>query len=337
MSKNKKIVILVIIVALVGLLGLCWFYQDVFFGKLPKREQPYKVAVVLLGGAYQEAVDGLIDEFENLGYEGGKDILYYIKDTQGDKEAIVLAAEELLEKNPDVFYTVSTPVTTRIREVVGDQMPIVFNIVGDPIGANFAKSFSSSETNLTGCSNLSAGLSGKRLEILKEAFPILKKVVTFYDPENKFSQLSIANTREAASKLGVEVVEVNIDSIDDLNKALTDLKPGQYDAIYLTPDAMVISKVDLVVERAKELALPIMGHVESLAEKGVTITYGANFYKLGVQCASTIYRILKGQEPQNIPIQAPREVDTVVNLRAVQEMGLTISPEILGRANRIIR
>jgi len=333
---DKKIVIPIIILVLVGLGIFSWLYRGALFPEKLKEEKAYKVAVVLLGGAYQEAVDGMVDEFENLGYIGGENIFYYIKDTQGDQGAIIPATQELLQENPDLFYTVSTPVTTRVWKAVGTEMPIVFNIVGDPIGAGFAKSFSSSETNLTGCSNLSAGLSGKRLEIFKEAFPLLKKVVTFYDPTNEFSQLSIVNTREAAPKLGIEVAEVHVATIDDLNKALAALKLGQYDGIYLTPDAMVISKVELVVERAKELGLPVMGHEESLAEKGVTITYGANFYKLGVQAAPIVYKVLKGEKPQNIPIQGPRELDTVINLRVARESGLTISPQILGKADRVI-
>lgn len=334
---SKKITISVIILILIGLGALGWFYRGKFFPQPSKEEKTYKVAVVLLGGAYHQALNGLKDEMKELGYLEGKDIFYDVKDTQGDQEAIVPATEELLQKNPDLFYAVSTPVTTKVWKVVGDRLPIVFNIVGDPIGTGFAANFSSSKTNLTGCSNLSAGLSGKRLEVFKEAFPMLKKTVTFYDPENQFSQISIANTREAVPKVGTEVKEVQVKTIDDLKTALAALKPGQYDGIFLTPDAMVVSKVELVVVRAKELGLPVMGHEETLAEKGVTITYGADFYKLGVQCASTVLYILKGQKPQDIPIQSPKEIFTVINLKTVQESHLTISPKILGKADKIIK
>jgi len=333
---NKKYIILIIILVLIGFGIFSWLYLGQLFVE-SEEEKIYKVAIVLLGGAYQEAVDGLIDELQNLGYAENENVFYYIKDTQGDKEAVGPATEELLQENPDLFYTVSTPVTTKVRDLVGDQLPIVFNIVGDPIGAGFAKSFSSPETNLTGCSNLSAGLSGKRLEVFKEAFPGLKRVITFYDPENTFSQLSIINTQEAAPKLGIEVTEVFVENIDDLEEALVVLEPGEYDGIYITPDAMVISRIELVVERAKDLGLPIMGHVETLAEKGVTITYGANFYKLGIQCASTVYYVLNGQKPQGIPLQTPRELNTVVNLKSAQETGVVVSPEILGKADIIIR
>lgn len=335
--NKKNIVVPIIILALIGLGYFGWFYKDKLFPKPPKEEKVYKVAIVLLGGAYQQAVDGLKDELQRFGYTEGKNILYYIKDAQGDQEAIAPAAQELLKENPDLFYTVATPVTTRVWKVVGTQLPIVFNIVGDPIGSGFAKSFSSSETNLTGCSNLSAGLSGKRLELFRKAFPNLKKTVTFYDPDNKFSQLSIANTREAAPKLGIEVAEIHVKTTAEIERVLGGLKPGEYDGVFLTPDAMVISNVELVIKRAKELGLPVMGHERTLAEKGVTVTYGADFYPLGVQCASTVVYILKGQSPKDIPIQTPRELIMVVNLKSAQESGLTISEEILKIANTVIR
>lgn len=333
---NKKIIVFVAVLATVGLGVLVWFYRG-GFSPVSRETKPYRVAVVLLGGAYHQALNGLKDEMKNLGYVDGKDILYYVKDTNGDQDALTTAAKELLKENPDLFYAISTPATTRVQKVVDGRLPIVFNIVGDPVGAGLVASFSSSQNNLTGCSNLSSALSGKRLEIFKEAFPKLKKTVTFYDPGNKFSLIAIANTREAVPKVGVEVDEVQVKSVDELKTALAALKPGQYDGVFLTPDAMVVSRIDLVIARAKELGLPIMGHEESIVEKGVTLSYGADFYKLGLQCASTVLYVLKGQKPQDIPIQSPRELFTVINLKAAEESHLTISSEIMGKADKVIK
>lgn len=333
----KKIIIFIAILFFIGLGTFGWLYREKFFPKSPEEDKTYKIAVVLLGGAYSQALNGLKDEMKGLGYLEGKNIFYDVKDTKGDQKAIGQAVEELLKESPNLFYTISTPVTSKVWEIVKDRLPIVFNIVGDPVGAGLAASLSSSKNNLTGCSNLSAMLSGKRLEIFKEAFPYMKNTVTFYDPDNKFSQISINNTREAVPKLGVKVEEVPVKTVDDLAAALAALKPGQYDGIFLTPDAMVISKVELVVARAIELGLPVMGHEETLAEKGVTIIYGADFYQLGVQCAPTVLYVLRGQKPQDIPIQSPKQLYMVINLKTIQESNLIVSPEIMGKADKVIK
>lgn len=337
---SKKISLFVSFLILIILAVLGWFYRD----KLPilssnplKEERAYKVAVVLMGGAYDQSFHGLKDQMQELGYEEGKNILYSIRDTQGNQQAVASATAELILESPDVFYTISTPATTEAWKVIGNRLPIVFNIVGDPVGAGLIASFSSSGNNLTGCSNLSAILSGKRLEVFKEAFPLLKKAVTFYNPANKHSMIAIENTRETVSKVGIEVKEFPVSNVEDLKASLAALEPGQYDGIFLTPDAMVVSKIELVISKAKELGLPIMGHEESLAQKGVTLTYGADFYKIGAQCAPLVLSVLKGQKPQDIPIQSPAELYTVINLKAVEESDLAISPEILGKADKIIK
>lgn len=334
MSKKSSLFAVVFSVLIVSI-GF-WFLRNKG-AAVNAPAKPYKVAVVLLGGSYHQALKGLEDEMKNLGLIEGQNIVYLVRDTQGDQAALTTATQELLKENPDVFYAISTPATMRVQQVVGQRLPIVFNIVGDPVGAGLVASFSSSQNNLTGCSNLSSSLSGKRLEIFQEAFPQLKKVVTFYDPSNKFSQIAIAHTREAETKIGIKVQEVEVKTVAELQAALARLKSGDDDGIFLTPDAMVVSQVNLLIKKARELSWPIMGHEASLAEKGVTLSYGADFYQLGSQCASTLFYVLKGQKPADIPIQSPKELFTVVNLKSAREAGLTVSPEILSKADKIIK
>jgi len=193
------------------------------------------------------------------------------------------------------------------------------------------------ETNLTGCSNLSAELSGKRLEIFKEAFPGIRKVITFYNPENTFSKISIENVRKAAPILNIEVKEVFTKDRDELGKALAGITDGEFDGIFITPDAIVISNADLIIKRSLELKIPTMGHEQTLAEKGVTLTYGANFYNMGIQCSSIVASILSGQAPQTTPIITPDKLDIVVNQKNIEMMGLTISEKIPKESDKIIR
>jgi putative tryptophan/tyrosine transport system substrate-binding protein len=341
---GKKIIFLVLIVIIAA--SSFWFLKNnsyPIFGsflnwnKISKTEKKYKIGVVMTGGAYQQALDGLKKGLEGKGFWEGQNVSFLVKDTRGNTDILESVIKELVAEKPDMIYSISTPVTTQVLKIFGSQLPIVFNIVGDPIGAGFAKSYPMPETNLTGCSNLSAELSGKRLEIFKEAFPGIRKVITFYNPENTFSKISIENVRKAAPILNIEVKEVFTKDRDELGKALAGITDGEFDGIFITPDAIVISNADLIIKRSLELKIPTMGHEQTLAEKGVTLTYGANFYNMGIQCSSIVASILSGQAPQTTPIITPDKLDIVVNQKNIEMMGLTISEKIPKESDKIIR
>lgn len=324
----------------VSLSAAIWVnYGQPFHAEITIKETDrfHKIGVVYAGGSYDQAFLGLKEGLAERGYKENDKIKYEVKDVKGNLNEVKNAVDELMYDRVDVIYAISTPVTKSVWNIVKNKIPIVFNIVGDPIGGGFAASYSSSGSNLTGCSNMSAELSGKRLEIFKEAFPALKKVVTFYNPDNAFSLLSIANTRKATSGIGVYLSEVLVKDAKELSNALATITPAQYDGIYLTPDAMVISNADMVIQRSLELGIPVMGHEVSLAEKGVTLIYGADFYKLGVQCSEVMEMVLKGQDPKDVPIQIPKEFILVINTKNAAQIKLYPTQEILRRSDRLIQ
>ncbi|MFA5871833.1 MAG: ABC transporter substrate-binding protein [Parcubacteria group bacterium] len=300
------------------------------------HSKKYAIGVVLTGGAYQQAFDGLRYQLAKEGYNEGENVSFIIRDVRGDTSKLPEAIQSLLGENPDLIYAISTPVTSEVKKLASSDIPIVFNAVGDPLGAGFIKSYSRTETNLTGCSNLSAELSGKRLEIFKEAFPGIDRVVTFYNPENSFSTLSIQNLRPAAMALGINLREFEVKNTDELRDALAALKTGEYDGIYVVPDAMVVSNIDLVIQKSLELNIPSMAHEQTLMEQGVSLAYGANFYDLGSQCASTVISILSGQKPDNIPVITPSKLDIIVNLKQIKESGREIDSAITTEADKVI-
>jgi putative tryptophan/tyrosine transport system substrate-binding protein len=341
---SKKIIFLVLLIVLA--ISIFWFLENKnyqIFGsalnlnKVSKTERNYKIGVVMTGGAYQQALDGLKKGLEGRGFREGQNVSFLVKDTRGNTDILESVIKELVAEKPDMIYSISTPVTTQVLKISGSQLPIVFNIVGDPIGAGFAKSYPMPGANLTGCSNLSAELSGKRLEIFREAFPNIKKVITFYNPDNAFSKISIENVRKAAPLLNIEVKEVLTKDKDELGKALAAITDGEFDGIFITPDAMVVSNADLIIKRSLELKIPTMGHEQTLAEKGVILTYGANFYNMGIQCSSIAASVLSGQKPETTPIITPDKLDIVVNQKNLEMMGLTISEKIPQEADKVIR
>ncbi len=338
----KKIIIIALLVCLAGLAAISAF---LFLGKQKVVEPPrvYKIGAVSYGGSYQNAISGLKEGLKDFGWEEGKNISFIIVDAGGKPEEVKKAAQRFIQEKVDVIYSIATPVTKIVaEETLGKGIPIVFNIVGDPIGAGFAESYREPGGNLTGCSNFSAELSSKRLEIFKEAFSpkpeVVLKFVTFYDSTNAFSQLSIKVARETVKNLGgIKLEEVNVKTADELSNALASLNPGQYDGIFTTPDAMVIAKIELVTKRAAELKIPVMAHEDSLILKGATIIYGANFFDLGKQCSYVVNEVLEGGQPAHIPIEVPLKIDLVINLKAAKEIGFNIPQELLAKADLVVK
>ncbi len=299
------------------------------------KTEPVKIGVLYHSASYKLSFEGLRAKMAEDGYREGDKVEFIIKELSDPVDA-TQATKELLAAGVNIIYSVSTPVTTRVKNEAGDT-PIVFNIVGDPIGPGFAKSFAEPGMNLTGCTNLSASLSGKRLEIFKQAFPNIKRVVTFYDPANAFSALSIQETRKASSGLGIEITEVLVKNVEEIDSALAKLRPGEFDGFYNTPDARVVGRIDKVVAKANELKIPVMGHEEDLANKGVALTYGANFYLLGRDCAVVVENIIRGHSPKTEPIISPSKLELIVNQKTLDAIGRSVSQQILSQANKIIK
>jgi putative tryptophan/tyrosine transport system substrate-binding protein len=339
----KKVILFLVLLATVAAIGTTVVSNGAKLNELSKlvsdKNLPpkvYTIGVVHTGGAYQQAFDGLKYELAKEGYNEGENVSFIIRDVRGDTAKLPEAINSLLKENPDLIYSISTPVTTKVKELASPDIQIVFNAVGDPLGAGFIKSYALPETNLTGCSNISAELSGKRLEIFKEAFPNINRVVTFYNPENAFSKLSVDNLRPAAIALGIELKEFEVKNLSDLKDALEIIKPGEYDGIYVVPDAMVVSNIELIIQKSSELKVPSMAHEQTLVEKGISLAYGANFYDLGSQCAPTVVSILSGQKSANIPVITPSKLDIIVNLKQIKEIGMEINSDITTEADKVI-
>src|SRR3989338_829198 len=301
-----------------------------------KKTEPVKIGVLYTSNSHKLAFDGLRDKMAEDDYKEGEKVEFIIKQI-ADPNAAASATKELLNAGVKLIYSIATPVTIAVKKEVDESFPIVFNIVGDPVGPGLVKSFSEPGMNVTGCTNLSVALSGKRLEIFKQAFPNIKRVVTFYDPANSLSKLSIEETRKAASGLGIEVKEVLVKSVEEIDAELAKLRPGEFDGFYNTPDTRVVGRIDKVVARANELKIPVMGHEEDLAVKGVALTYGANFYLLGRDCAIVVENIIRGHSPKTEPVISPSKLELIINQKTLDAIGKTISQPILSQADKIIK
>ncbi len=296
----------------------------------------YRIGVLNPGGVYTAAVDGLRERLKELGYVEGKNLVFDAPEAQGDWKVLEKAAERFVRERVDLLYAVTTG-ATKIAQRVTKEIPIVFNVVGDPLNSGFVKSFANPGGNLTGLSSIYLELSGRRLQVLKQLAPHARRFLAFYNPEYEFAVKALTVAKEAAPKLGVELVEVQVKNVVEAEDLLKDLKPGEYDGLFVPLDATLLSRSALIFGLAREKRLPTIVHEEALVHLGALASYGTNFHQMGRQAASHVMKILKGMKPQDLPVERPSKFDLVVNLQTAQSIGLTVPKEILLQADKVIR
>jgi putative ABC transport system substrate-binding protein len=205
----------------------------------------YRVGVVLQGGPYHAAVDGLRDGLKGLGFEEATQYVLHIRDVKGDLTAVGEAARNLEREKVDLIYAVATGVSLMVQRAT-TKVPIVFYAGVDPVEVGLVKSLARPGGRITGVHSRQADLIGKRLEILKEIVPTVRRVVAFNNPDNPALRESATMAREATRRRGIDLVERHVRSVDELRVGLRGLMAGKADAI-LVWDAMVVSQTQLLV------------------------------------------------------------------------------------------
>jgi putative ABC transport system substrate-binding protein len=295
----------------------------------------YRVGVIHEGGPFTVIVDGLKDGLKELGFTEGKHYVLETRDLNGDRKAAEEAARNLERGKVDLIYVVSTSVTTLVKGAT-TAVPIVFATGVDPVAAGLVESLTRPGERLTGVHYLSEDLTAKRLEILKEILPELRRVVTFYDPRNLSALRSIKAAREAARQLRIELVERHVASVEELRRGVMALTAQDADAYFYTNDAMVSSQARFIIDTARAKKLPTMFHEPGLAAQGALAGYGVSYYEVGRLSAKYVQRVLAGTSPKNLPVETISRVGLAVNLKTGREIGVTIPQAVRLRADKVI-
>jgi len=296
----------------------------------------YRVGVIFQGGAYSVAIDGLRDGFKELGLEEGKQFVLHVRDAKGDLKSVEAVARSLEGEKVDLIYTVTTSVTLAVKRATKN-VPIVFYAGGDPVAFGLVESLRKPGGRLTGISGRFTDLTAKRLQLLKEVIPRLRRVVTFYSSDNPAAQRSVKIARDAARQLKVELVERLVASVEELRTALRALRPGEADALFYVSDAMVGSQEELIIETARAKRLPTMFAEKESAAKGALTSYGVSYYTIGRLSARYVQRVLLGADPGTLPVEQVDRLDFVINLKTAKALGITIPQSVLVRADEVIR
>jgi ABC-type uncharacterized transport system substrate-binding protein len=301
-----------------------------------QQTKVHRVGVLLPGGPLYEAIDGLRDGLRDLGLEEGKQFVLAIRDTKGDAKAAEEAARNLEREKVNLIYTLGTGTTTVAKKATTN-IPIVFGMGSDPVTGGIVGSFAKPGGRLTGVHYLVRDLTAKRLEILKEVLPKLSRVVTFYDPRTRVATDAAKLGREEAKRLGFKFIERPVASVEELQKALQALKVGEADAYFYIGDAMVVSQAQLIIDTAKAKKLATMFHEPSLVAKGALASYGQTYHAVGRASAKYVQRVLSGSHPGDLRVETIENIQLAINLQTAKSLGLTIPPNVLARADKVIK
>ncbi len=300
-----------------------------------QQARVYRVGVVLQGGSYSAAIDGLRDGLRELGLEEGKQFVLHVRDTKGDLKAVEAAARSLEAEKVDLIYALSTSVTLATKRATKN-VPIVFYAGTDPVSVGLVESFRKPGGRLTGIHGQHTDLTAKRLDLLKEMIPRLRRVVTFYSPDNPGSQQSVKIARDAARQLKVALVERPVTSVEELRAGLRALRPGEADAIVHVSDAMVTSQSEVIIDTARAKRLPTMLQDKESVAKGALASYGVSYYAFGRLSAKQVQRVLLGADPGDMPVEQIDRLHFAINLKTAKALGLTIPQSVLIRADEVI-
>jgi putative ABC transport system substrate-binding protein len=230
-----------------------------------------------------------------------------------------------------VIYALTSRVV-RLVEQATVNVPIVFCVATDPVSYGLVESFARPGGRLSGVHYLGTDLTAKRLEILKEIFPKLRRVITYCD-ECGAAKLG----REEAHLLGIEFVQRRVTSLRELQVALETLRAGEADAYFYSTDAMVAGQAHLIINRANTMKLATMFHEQILVANGALASYGVNFNEVGRMSAKYVQRILAGTSPKDLPVENYYRLSMAINLKTAKQIGLTIPPNVLARADKVIK
>jgi putative ABC transport system substrate-binding protein len=294
-----------------------------------------RVGVLIPGSPWYEAIDGLRQGLKELGLEEGKHFVLEIRDAKGDVRAAEEAARNLEKDKVALIYAVPNSVVAAAKRAT-TSTPIVF-VGSDPVSTGLVESFARPGGRLTGINLMVRDLTGKRLEILKEILPKLRGVVTFYNPSNQVASESAKLARDEAKRLGLKFVERHVTSVEEVRSVVQGLKVGEADAYFYTPDAMVGSQSQLIIDTASAKKLPTMFQEQSLVAKGALASYGQNYHEIGRLSVKYVQKVLSGAQPRDLRIETVDDVELAINLKTAKQLGLTIPSDVLARANKVIK
>jgi putative tryptophan/tyrosine transport system substrate-binding protein len=308
---------------------------------ITEASQPTKIPQIgVLEPATSASISARIEAFRQglreLGYVEGKNITIEYRYADGKSERIPDLAAELVNLKVDIIVTSQTPTVLAIKKV-SSTMPIVFFFLSFPEENGIVASFARPGGNATGLTVLSEELNGKRLELLKDASPTIKRVGVLSNPDNPTQPLEWKGIQAAAVTLGLRLQSLNVRNAADLKAAFKAALKQRAQALINLPEAVFTMNRKRITEFATENKLPAMCSDPQAVEGGCLMSYSPNQLDLYRRGATYVDKILKGVKPADIPVEQPTKFELVINLKAAKQIGLTVPQRVLLKADRVIK
>ena len=307
-----------------------------------EAQQPAKVPRIgylnaVSPSTVSDRIEALRQGLRELGYVEGKNIVIEYRYAEGKLDRLPALASELVRLKVDVIVT-SGPLPTRVTKEATTTIPIVMAQDADPVGNGFVASLARPEGNITGLSAQRPELSGKQLELLKETVPKLFRLAVFGTSTQPGNAQSLKETELAAGAFRVKLQYLDILVPKDIEGAFRAAGKEQADAILMmVPSSVASSDRKQIVDLAIKNRLPATYPQSQYVEAGGLMSYGVSINDLNRRAATYVDKILKGRKPAELPVEQPKKFEFIINLKAAKQIGLTIPPNVLARADRVIK
>ena len=322
---------------------LIWLVTTVLLTTAPHAEAQPATKIPRMGylsgaslSAIRDRIEALRQGLRELGYVEGKNIVIEWRWAEGKRDRLPDLAAELVRLSVDILVSAGPAVTPHFKGAT-KTIPIVMAQDNDPVGNGFVASLARPGGNITGLATLARELSGKQQELLKEIIPKLSRVAVFGSSTEPGNAQTLKEIELAAAALKVEIQYLDILGPEDIEAAFRAAKKGRAGAVFVLVSTVFNSHRTQVVELALKSQLPAIFYSAEYVELGGLMAYGPSYTDLYRRVATYVDKILKGAKPADLPVEQPTKFELVFNLKTAKQIGLTIPPEVLARANKLIK
>jgi putative tryptophan/tyrosine transport system substrate-binding protein len=306
-----------------------------------QAQQPKKVPRIgyLPSGPISERVhlwDAFRQGMRELGYVEGQNITLVFPSAEVTPERLPHLAAELVSLKVDVIVAAGTPAVQAAKEAT-KTIPIVTPITTEPLETGLVASLARPGGNITGLSYMSSDLSGKRLELLREVVPGVSRIAVLSNPSSATVPPMMRKTEVAARALGVQLQRLEVHGLDDFERVFQAATKERAGALITLDDAFAFTQRTRIVKLATKNRLPAIYGFREFVEVGGLMSYAANLSDMYRRAATYVDKILKGTKPADLPVEQPMKFELVINLKTAKQIGLTIPPNVLARADKVIK